>query len=93
LKNEQAAMRFFDQAMRDNAAAEKVTMDKSGANKAAIDQVIDDKGIPIMVRRVRYLNNIESRTIVRSSASPKRCSDFKPFSPRGTSSPALNWST
>jgi transposase-like protein len=57
-RDKAAAMRFFDQAMRDNAAPEKVTMDKSGANKAAIDQVIDDKGIPIMVRQVRYLNNI-----------------------------------
>ena len=32
-----AAMRFFEQAMQDNGIPEKVTMDKSGANKAAID--------------------------------------------------------
>jgi transposase-like protein len=57
-RDKTAAMRFFDQAMRDNAVPEKVTMDKSGANKAAIDQIIDDRHIPIAVRQVKYLNNI-----------------------------------
>jgi transposase-like protein len=57
-RDKAAAMRFFDQAMRDNAVPEKVTMDKSGANKAAIDQIIDDKGISVVVRQVKYLNNI-----------------------------------
>ena len=32
-----AARRFFEKAMRQNGVPEKVTMDKSGANKAAID--------------------------------------------------------
>jgi transposase-like protein len=57
-RDKAAAMRFFDQAMRDNAVPEKVTMDKSGANKAAIDQIIADKNILIAVRQVKYLNNI-----------------------------------
>jgi putative transposase len=46
-RDKTAAMRFFNQAMRDNDVPEKVTMDKSGANKAAIDQIIDDRHIPI----------------------------------------------
>ena len=33
-------------------------MDKSGANKAAIDQIIEDKTISVIVRQVKYLNNI-----------------------------------
>ena len=33
-------------------------MDKSGANKAAIDQIIDDKDLSIVVRQIKYLNNI-----------------------------------
>ena len=53
-----AAMCFFEQAMRDNAIPEKVTMDKSGANKAAIDPIIEDKEISIIVRQVKYLNNV-----------------------------------
>jgi transposase-like protein len=32
-------MRFFDKAMQANGIPEKVTMDKSGANKAAIDEI------------------------------------------------------
>lgn len=34
-----AAKRFFDKAMRENEVPEKIAMDKSGANKAAIDEV------------------------------------------------------
>ena len=53
-----AAMRFFEQAIQDNGIPEKVTMDKSCANKTAIDQIIEDREIPILVRQVKYLNNI-----------------------------------
>jgi putative transposase len=53
-----AAKRFFDKAMRTNGDPEKVVMDRSGANKAAIDAINVDRGVPIMVRQVKYLNNI-----------------------------------
>lgn len=33
-------MRFFDTAIQGNDVPEKVTMDKSGANKAAIDDIM-----------------------------------------------------
>ena len=33
-------------------------MDKSGANKAAIDEINDGMAVPITVRQVKYLNNI-----------------------------------
>ena len=35
-RDKTAAMRFFEKAMRVNEVPEKVTLDKSGANKAAI---------------------------------------------------------
>ena len=57
-RDKAAAMRFFEKAMRDNGAPEKVTMDKSGANKAALDQIIEDKEVAVLVRQVKYLNNI-----------------------------------
>ena len=38
-RDKAAAMRFFDKAMQANNVPEKVTMDKSGANKAAIDGI------------------------------------------------------
>ena len=33
-------------------------MDKSGANKAAMDGINQDRDVPIEVRQVKYLNNI-----------------------------------
>ncbi len=33
-------------------------MDKSGANKAAIDGINKDRDAPIEVRQIKYLNNI-----------------------------------
>ena len=57
-RDKTAAMRFFDKAMRANEVPERVTMDKRGANQAAIDQIIENKEIAIVVRQVKYLNNI-----------------------------------
>ena len=53
-----AAKRFFDKAMQMNGEPEKVAMDKSGANKAAIDAINAGRDVPIVVRQVKYLNNI-----------------------------------
>lgn len=53
-----AARRFFEKAMRQNGDPEKVTMDKSGANKAAMDAINKDRDVPIEVCQVKYLNNI-----------------------------------
>ena len=68
-RDKAAAMRFFDQAMQANSVPDKVTMDKSGANQAAIDAINENRERPIEVRQVKYLNNVvEQRTIVPSSA-------------------------
>jgi len=53
-----AAKRFFNKAMQTNGDPEKVAMDKSGANKAAIDAINSGRDVPIEVRQVKYLNNI-----------------------------------
>ena len=53
-----AAKRFFDKAMGENGDPDKVAMDKSGANKAAIDAINVGRSTPIVVRQVKYLNNI-----------------------------------
>lgn len=57
-RDKKAAMRFFEKAMQANGIPEKVTMDKSGANKSAIDQIIEDREIAVEVRQIKYLNNI-----------------------------------
>ena len=46
-----AALRFFDKAMKASGVPEKVTMDKSGANKAAMDEINARGEIPIIERR------------------------------------------
>ena len=57
-RDKAAAMRFFNKAMSDNHVPKKMAMDKSGANKAAIDQIIENTALPIVVRQSKYLNNI-----------------------------------
>ena len=57
-RDKKAAMRFFEKAMKANGIPEKVTMDKSGANKSAVDQIVADKDIVVEVRQIKYLNNI-----------------------------------
>ena len=53
-----AAKRFFYKAMGANGDPDKVAMDKSGANKAAMDAINAGRAMPILVRQVKYLNNI-----------------------------------
>ena len=57
-RDQGAATRFFNKAMGDNNTPEKVTMDKSGANKAAIEAIIENRNLPIVVRQTKYLNSI-----------------------------------
>jgi transposase-like protein len=74
-----AAKRFFEKAIRHNTVPDKVTMDKSGANKAAIDEINAGGEIAILVRQVKYLNN----TIEQDHRAIKRISrpilGFKSF--------------
>ncbi len=53
-----AVRRFFDKAMRHNDVPDTVTMNKSGANKVALDRLKAERATPIKVRQVKYLNNI-----------------------------------
>ena len=53
-----ATRRFFEKPMRHNAMPYKVTMDKSGANQATLEQLNKEREVPITIRQVKYLNNI-----------------------------------
>lgn len=44
--------------MKVSGIPEKVPLDKSGANKAAMDGINAKGETPIIVRQVKYLNNI-----------------------------------
>jgi transposase-like protein len=57
-KRDAAARHFFGKAIRHNTEPDKVTMDKSGANQAALEQLNKQCEVPITIRQVKYLNNI-----------------------------------
>ena len=73
-RDKAAARRFFEKAMRLHGLPEKIAMDKSGANKAAIDDINDGLENKIVVRQVKYLNNIVE---VRHEVAYGSCSHFK----------------
>jgi putative transposase len=53
-----AARAFFEHAIDLHGVPEKITIDKSGANTAAIVSVQADSGLSIELRQSKYLNNI-----------------------------------
>ena len=53
-----AARAFFERAMDLHGVPEKITIDKSGANTAAITSIQADTGLPIEMRQSKYLNNL-----------------------------------
>ena len=53
-----AALRFLRKAIRCNGTPEKITIDKSGANTATIGSYNTDHKAGIVMRQIKYLNNI-----------------------------------
>ena len=65
--------------MKASGAPEKVTLDKSGANKAAIDEINTSREIPILVRQVKYLNNLVEQDYRAIKRVTKPMLNFKSF--------------
>ena len=78
-RDKAAALRFFDKAMKASGVPEKVTLDKSGANKAAIDEINTSREIPILVRQVKYLNNLVEQDYRAIKRVTKPMLNFKSF--------------
>src|SRR5918911_1169905 len=57
-RDEQAAKRFLTKAIRRHGVPEKITIDGSAANEAAIKSYNEEHGTAIEIRKVKYLNNI-----------------------------------
>lgn len=53
-----AARRFLERAIGQHGLPDKITIDKSGANTAAIHSIQNDTCASIELRQVKYLNNI-----------------------------------
>ena len=57
-RDRKAALRFLRKAIRHNGTPEKITIDKSGANTAAIESHNTETKAGIEMRQIKYLNNI-----------------------------------
>ena len=57
-RDEVAARRFLERAIDLHGVPEKITVDKSGANTAAIVSIQVESGLSIGLRQSKYLNNI-----------------------------------
>ena len=66
-------------ALEANESPDKVAMDKSGANKAAIDAITAGRDVPIVMRQVKFVNNIveQNRRAIKQVTRPML--DFKSF--------------
>jgi putative transposase len=57
-RDRKAALRFLRKAIGRHGVPEKITIDKSGANTAAIVNYNADHDTDVEIRQVKYLNNI-----------------------------------
>src|SRR5271168_2089148 len=57
-RDRKAALRFLRKAIGNHGTPKKVTIDKSGANAAAIESYNAEQDAAIEMRQVKYLNNI-----------------------------------
>src|SRR6266542_421968 len=57
-RDEQAAKRFLTKAIRRHGVPEKIPIDGSAANEAAIKSYNAEHGTAIEIRKIKYLNNI-----------------------------------
>lgn len=57
-RDKAAARRYFEKAIEQNGEPETITVDKSGANLAALEALNVERSTPIKVRQNKYLNNV-----------------------------------
>src|SRR4029450_12357751 len=57
-RDTEAALRFLKKAIRRNGLPETITIDGSDANEAAIKRYNEEHGTHIIIRQVKYLNNL-----------------------------------
>ena len=70
--------------MEANGDPNKVAMDKSGANKAAIDAINTGRNVPILVLQVKYLDNIVEQAHRAIKRVTKPMLNFKSFRSAGS---------
>ena len=78
-RDTKAAKRFLIKAIGSNGLPEKITIDKSGANKAAIEEYNRENGTSIEIRQIKYLNNIVEQDHRGIKRVTKHMHGFKSF--------------
>ena len=78
-RDTKAAKRFLIKAIGSNGRPEKITIDKSGANKAAIEEFNRENGTSIEIRQIKYLNNIVEQDHRGIKRITKHMLGFKSF--------------
>ena len=78
-RDDRAAKRFLTKAIRRHGIPEKMTIDGSAANKAAIESYNAEHGTTIAIRQVTYLNKIveqDHRAVKRVTRPMLGCKSF-----------------
>ncbi|MEM5289418.1 IS6 family transposase [Paraburkholderia sabiae] len=79
-RDKAAARRYFEKSTDQNGEPETITVDKSGANLAALEALNAGRDTPIKIRQNKYLNNIieqDHRAIKRIIKPMRGFKDFR----------------
>lgn len=74
-----ATVRSYTKAMKSSDVRGKLSMDRSGANRAAADEITAGSNMPIIVRQVKYLKNIVEQDLRAVKSVTKPMLNFKSF--------------
>ena len=83
-RDEKAAQRFPKKAIRRHGVPEKITIDGSAANKAAIESYNAEHGTAVEIRKIKYLNNIVEQDHRGVKRVTRPMLGFKSFRPPRT---------
>jgi len=83
----QAALRFLRKAIGQNSVPEKITIEKSGANTAALDSYNAEHAAGIEIGQIKYLNNIVEKDHRAVKRAVRSIRGFKSFRPAGATIP------
>ena len=78
-RDTKAAKRFFEKSIGRNGKPGLINIDKSGANKAGINQYNTDNNRRIKIRQCKYLNNIVEQDHRRIKRITRSMLGFKSF--------------
>ncbi|MGF6852938.1 IS6 family transposase [Paraburkholderia sp. CI3] len=79
-RDKAAARRYFEKSIAQNGEPETVTIDKSGANLAALEAINAERETPIRIRQTKFLNNVveqDHRAIKRHTRPILGFKDFR----------------